>query len=59
MFRWLPCIGQRIKGSNSRGENSIYGLQSVSIIAAFPIGIIIILMIWSFYNDVNVYLNGR
>lgn len=40
-------------------ENSMYGLQSVSIIAAFPIGIIIILMIWSFYNDVNIYLNGR
>ena len=34
-------------------ENSMYGLQSVSIIAAFPIGIIIIMMIWSFFKDVR------
>ena len=34
-------------------ENSMYGLQSVSIIAAFPIGIIIIFMIWSFFKDVQ------
>lgn len=38
-------------------ENSMYGLQSVSIIAAFPIGIIIIFMIWSFYEDANSFLN--
>ena len=37
-------------------ENSMYGLQSVSIIAAFPIGIIIVLMIWSFFKDANEYL---
>ena len=37
-------------------ENSMYGLQSVSIIAAFPIGIIIIMMIWSFFKDVNLYI---
>lgn len=37
-------------------ENSMYGLQSVSIIAAFPIGIIILTMIWSFFKDANVYL---
>ena len=37
-------------------ENSMYGLQSVSIIAAFPIGIIIILMIWSFFKDVRSVL---
>lgn len=37
-------------------ENSMYGLQSVSIIAAFPIGIIIILMIWSFFKDANLYI---
>lgn len=35
-------------------ENSMYGLQSVSIIAAFPIGIIIILMIWSFLRDISI-----
>ena len=34
-------------------ENSMYGLQSVSIIAAFPIGIIILMMIWSFFKDIN------
>lgn len=38
-------------------ENSMYGLQSVSIIAAFPIGIIIIFMIWSFFKDANSFLN--
>lgn len=38
-------------------ENSMYGLQSVSIIAAFPIGIVIILMIISFFKDANKYLN--
>ncbi|MBQ4392639.1 MAG: BCCT family transporter [Prevotella sp.] len=37
-------------------ENSMYGLQSVSIIAAFPIGIIIMIMIWSFFKDANNYL---
>ena len=37
-------------------ENSMYGLQSVSIIAAFPIGFIILFMIWSFFKDVNSYL---
>ena len=38
-------------------ENSMYGLQSVSIIAAFPIGIIIIFMIWSFFKDINYNQN--
>ena len=37
-------------------ENSMYGLQSVSIIAAFPIGIIIIMMIWSFFKDANLFI---
>lgn len=40
-------------------ENSMYGLQSVSIIAAFPIGIIIMIMIWAFFKDANNYLNNR
>ena len=39
-------------------ENSMYGLQSVSIIAAFPIGIIIMIMIWAFFKDANNYLNN-
>lgn len=37
-------------------ENSMYGLQSVSIIAAFPIGIIIMIMIWAFFKDANHFL---
>lgn len=40
-------------------ENSMYGLQSVSIIAAFPIGIIICLMIYSFFKDAYNYLNSK
>lgn len=40
-------------------ENSMYGLQSVSIIAAFPIGIIICIMIWSFFKDINLYLKEQ
>ena len=39
-------------------ENSMYGLQSVSIIAALPIGIIIIFMIWSFFKDICSYSNN-
>jgi BCCT family betaine/carnitine transporter len=37
-------------------ENSMYGLQSVSIIAAFPIGFIICIMIYSFFKDSNNYI---
>ena len=32
-------------------ESSMGNIQSVSIISAFPIGIIMILMIWSFFKD--------
>ena len=32
-------------------ENSMYSLQSVSIIAAFPIGIIVLLIVGSFFKD--------
>lgn len=38
-------------------ENSMYGLQSISIIAAFPIGFIICIMIYSFFKDSNNYIN--
>ena len=37
-------------------ENSMYSLQSVAIIAAFPIGFIILLIIISFFKDANKYL---
>ena len=32
-------------------------IQSVSIIAAFPIGIVMILIIWSFFKDSKKYMN--
>lgn len=38
-------------------DNSMSNLQTVSIIAAFPIGIIIILIILSFFKDAKAYLN--
>lgn len=37
-------------------ENSINSLQSVSIIAAFPIGIVFLLIIASFFKDAKKYL---
>lgn len=36
-------------------ESSMNNIQSVSIISAFPIGIIMILMIWSFIKDCKKY----
>ena len=38
-------------------ENTLGGLQSVSIIAAFPIGFIIFLVIASFFKDAKHYLD--
>lgn len=40
-------------------ENSMYSLQSVSIIAAFPIGIIIVLIIISFFKDARLEINKK
>lgn len=37
-------------------ENSMYSLQSVSIIAAFPIGFIMVLIVASFFKDAKAYL---
>ena len=37
-------------------EKSMANLQSVSIIAAFPVGIIMLLIIASFFKDANAYL---
>lgn len=37
-------------------ENTMYSLQSVSIIAAFPIGIIVMIIVAGFFKDANVYL---
>ncbi len=40
-------------------ESSMSNLQSVSIIAAFPIGIVILLIIISFMKDAGNFLNGN
>ena len=37
-------------------ESSMNHIQSVSIISAFPIGIIMVIMIWSFFKDAKMYL---
>ena len=37
-------------------ESSMNNIQSVSIISAFPIGLIMILMIWSFLKDAKKYM---
>jgi len=37
-------------------ESSMNNIQSVSIISAFPIGIIMVLMIWSFIKDAQIYM---
>ena len=38
-------------------ENSMANLQTVSIIAAFPIGFIIVMIVWSFFKDAGRYLD--
>lgn len=40
-------------------ESSMNNIQSISIISAFPIGIIMLLMIWSFIKDGADYMNGK
>ena len=40
-------------------ESSMNNIQSVSIISAFPIGIIMLLMIWSFLKDAKKYMKER
>lgn len=37
-------------------DSSMSNIQSVSIISAFPIGIIMIVMIWSFIKDAGKYI---
>lgn len=37
-------------------ESSMNNIQSVSIISAFPIGIIMIIMIWGFIKDIKKYV---
>ncbi len=40
-------------------ESSMSNIQSVSIISAFPIGIIMIIMIWSFIKEAKKYLEEK
>ncbi|MDO5118689.1 MAG: BCCT family transporter [Coriobacteriales bacterium] len=40
-------------------ESSMNNIQSVSIISAFPIGIIMIVMIWSFFKDAKKYMEEK
>ncbi len=40
-------------------ESSMANLQTVSIIAAFPIGFIILLILISFFKDAGLYLDGK
>lgn len=40
-------------------ENSMYSLQSVAIIAAFPVGLIVLLIVVSFFKDANQYLKNK
>ena len=40
-------------------ENSMTNLQTVSIIAAFPIGVIILIIVFSFFKDARAYLNEQ
>ena len=40
-------------------ENSMSSLQSVSIVAAFPIGFIILMIVWSFFKDADSYLKEK
>lgn len=39
-------------------ESSMNNLQSVSIVAAFPIGIVMVLIVWSFMKDAKKYMNN-
>lgn len=40
-------------------ESSMNNIQSISIISAFPIGIIMIMMIWGFMKDIKKYLEEK
>lgn len=40
-------------------ENTLYSLQGVTIIAAFPVGILLIMIVVSFFKDCNSYIKSR
>lgn len=40
-------------------ENSLYSLQAVTIIAAFPVGILLLMIVWSFFKDCSQWLKEK
>lgn len=40
-------------------QNSLYSLQGVTIIAAFPVGILLIIIVCSFFKDCNNWLSSQ
>ena len=40
-------------------ENSLYSLQGVTIIAAFPVGIMLVMIVWSFYKDCREWFKEK
>lgn len=40
-------------------QNTLYSLQGITIIAAFPVGILLILIVWSFFKDCNNWLKNK
>lgn len=40
-------------------ESSMSNLQSVSIVAAFPIGAVMVMIVWSFLKDARKYMEGE
>ena len=39
-------------------ESSMRNLQTVSIVAAFPIGAVMVMIVWSFLKDAKKYMSG-
>ncbi len=39
-------------------QNSLYSLQGVTIIAAFPVGILLVLIVISFFKDCNKFIGN-
>lgn len=40
-------------------QNSLYSLQGVTIIAAFPVGVLLIIIVWSFFKDCRKWLKNN
>ena len=40
-------------------DSSMSNIQTVSIIAAFPVGIIMVMIVWSFLKDIRMYIEEK